>query len=399
MLHLIKNYRKKIKEVNKSNKKDLLKLIKNGKKLLNNLEIQLNKIEKQELEKTNNLKIQLNKIEKQELEKVVQRQFNLLNNLLQGPNPLNPIERYQKVLELIKFSLTQPEQRTEGWHIRRGNYITASNVATTLGKNKYQTRKEYLYTSAGLAERFNGNEATDFGEKFEPVATKIYELEWNGIISNEMYPIENEIREQNNTKIEIFESAFIPSKNPDCFFIGGSPDGLIKVNNKINNEPVDGYLIEIKCPMRRWPKENTVPEHYWIQMQIQLEVCNLEYGYFLDYKFIEFRSIDRFEKYVFEHQDKIIYKGCIVELPNYGQRFYSPIYNTNDDSECFWDFIDNTLESCGNFVDTDISFWVLVRRHYTKVDRDRQWLYSNLFKIYQFYYDRAYYTIYPKELT
>lgn len=388
MLQITNEYKKLLAETNFNTctKNDLINFVNNAQELIKQMNEELEKYKN-----TNLVKTKRSISAPENLDQVVQRHYDLINNQLIGPEPLSPIERYRKVLQLIKFSASQPEQRSVGWHNRRGNYITASNVATTLGKNNYQSRKEYLYSSVGLADRFSGNEATDFGEKFEPVATQIYELEMNGIISCEQDPVPN--FNQEGKKIEIFESAFVPSTNPDCFFIGGSPDGLVKVNDN-NGKAVDGFLIEIKCPLRRWPKENYVPHHYWIQMQIQLEVCNLEYAYFLDYKFIEFRNYDRFERYLFEQQDKVLYKGSIVELPSDGQRFYSPICTAGD---CFWDFIDSTLDNAG-FVDTDISYWVLVRRHYTKVERDRDFLYSNLHKIFTFYHDRAYYSMYPHEL-
>jgi hypothetical protein len=51
--------------------------------------------------------------------------------------------------------------------------------------------------------------------------------------------------------------------------LGASPDGLI-----ITEGPKYGRLVEIKCPYSR-KVGNGIPEDYWIQMQIQLEVTNL----------------------------------------------------------------------------------------------------------------------------
>ena len=53
---------------------------------------------------------------------------------------------------------------------------------------------------------------------------------------------------------------------------GASPDGICDIDS-----PPDyiGRMLEIKCPPRRkFTRE--VPKHYWMQMQGQLETCDLE---------------------------------------------------------------------------------------------------------------------------
>jgi hypothetical protein len=54
-------------------------------------------------------------------------------------------------------------------------------------------------------------------------------------------------------------------RHPVHEFIGASPDG-------INDH---GIMVEIKCPYRRII-DGTVPDQYYTQMQLQLDVCDLD---------------------------------------------------------------------------------------------------------------------------
>ena len=52
---------------------------------------------------------------------------------------------------------------------------------------------------------------------------------------------------------------------------GASPDGITR----------NGIMIEIKSPYSR-KVNGIVPSNYWVQMQLQLEVCNLEICHFVE---------------------------------------------------------------------------------------------------------------------
>ena len=59
--------------------------------------------------------------------------------------------------------------------------------------------------------------------------------------------------------------------------IGGNPAKLIK--KRFTEEQIN-KLLEIKCPLYR-TITGEIPLYYWIQMQIQMEVCNMpECDYF-----------------------------------------------------------------------------------------------------------------------
>ena len=73
-------------------------------------------------------------------------------------------------------------QKSEAWLKLRGNMLTASDAATAIGKNKYETPEGLLLKKCGLGEKFTGNAATRHGEKYEDEARIIYEQRHGEIV-------------------------------------------------------------------------------------------------------------------------------------------------------------------------------------------------------------------------
>jgi putative phage-type endonuclease len=163
----------------------------------------------------------------------------------------------EEIQALLAKSATMPEQRTPPWYEMRNSMITASDVGTVLGTNKYSTRLQVLRNKVdvvlgqGYGEVFTGNAATLWGQEHE-----------------------DEVRDRFSQLygVECFDCALLP--HPEHPWVGASPDGLVS----------DRSLIEIKCPLRRVPKPDYIPPAYYDQMQLQLEVCNLEKCYFVEWK-------------------------------------------------------------------------------------------------------------------
>ena len=146
------------------------------------------------------------------------------------------------------------EQRSEAWLKLRGNMLTASDCASAIGVNKYQTPEDLLLKKCGLGEKFTGNAATEWGTQQEPIAIKMFE-------------------EQYGEKVN--ELGLIP--HPEYPWLGGSPDGLTDTN----------CLVEIKCPMMRKIIPGQVPEHYMPQLQLCMEIMDLESCFFVQYQPIQ----------------------------------------------------------------------------------------------------------------
>ena len=107
-------------------------------------------------------------------------------------------------------------QKSEEWLALRGKMLTASDAATAIGVNKYETPAELLLKKCGLGEKFMGNAATRHGEKYEDEARILYE-ERHGEVVHEL--------------------GLCP--HPLYDWLGGSPDGVSE----------SGKLVEIKCPV------------------------------------------------------------------------------------------------------------------------------------------------------
>lgn len=156
-------------------------------------------------------------------------------------------------------------QRTPEWYEARKSLITASACADALGCNHYKRdggRRDLLFEKAHpeLGSKFTQNVYTMHGTLFEPIASMLYEEQYS---------------------VDIHEAGLI--RHPTISYLGASPDGLA----------VGGRMIEIKCPVtRKIKKQGDVkgvicPLHYWIQIQIQLEVCDLDHCDFWQCRIIE----------------------------------------------------------------------------------------------------------------
>ena len=84
--------------------------------------------------------------------------------------------------------------------------------------------------------------------------------------------------------LTVLEFGLVP--HPEFSIFGASPDGICDENSP---KEYVGRMLEIKCPpVRKFTKE--VPDHYWMQIQGQLETCDLEECDFLQVKLEEYNT-------------------------------------------------------------------------------------------------------------
>ena len=143
-------------------------------------------------------------------------------------------------------------QRSDEWLRLRGTMLTASDLASAIGENKYETPNGLILKKCGY-NKFSGNEATAHGNKYEDEARDVYCAKYNEV----------------SHEIGLFQHPTIP-------WLGGSPDGITE----------SGKLLEIKCPLRRVITPD-VPEHYMPQLQLLMEVLDLDLAVFIQYKPME----------------------------------------------------------------------------------------------------------------
>jgi putative phage-type endonuclease len=169
----------------------------------------------------------------------------------------------------ILREIPQPVQRTPEWYQFRWNLITASNAwkafesQSTINQliyEKCQPLKNFNDIDNEEIKMVNTNTAMHWGQKYEPLSVLIYEQKYN-------------------TKVEDFGCI----QHPVYKFIGASPDGIIVDKNSERY----GRMLEIKNVVSR--EINGIPKkEYWVQMQLQMEVCDLDECDFLETKFTEY---------------------------------------------------------------------------------------------------------------
>ncbi len=176
---------------------------------------------------------------------------------------------HPKLLSLYK--IPQHIQKSQEWLNQRKNYLTSSDAATPIGKNKYEKPHDLLFKKCGVGKPFTGNTATRWGEKYEDEAIQKY-CDAMGMKQHEFGLIPYECVERRSDEI-VYEGSEI---------LAGSPDGIaVPVDDLECGEPV---LLEVKCPYSRKIKLGDCPETYFPQVQLNMYICGLKTSAFIEYK-------------------------------------------------------------------------------------------------------------------
>lgn len=203
----------------------------------------------------------------------------------------NNVTRQLKYLD----SVPQSTQRTRQWYKTRYNLITASNAYKAFESQSVQN--QLIYEKC-IPLNDNDNDiqieyikpesitsTLHWGQKYEPISIMYYEMKYN---------------------TRIADYGCIPHQKYK--FLGASPDGIVE-----NIEsPRYGRMLEIKNIVNR--EIDGIPKkEYWIQMQLQMEICNLDECDFLETKFIEYENEEGFTNdgdFIKTSDNK--YKGIIM---------------------------------------------------------------------------------------
>lgn len=196
-----------------------------------------------------------------------------------------------------------PKQRTKAWFDMRENKITASDGGCVLGVNHYNPIYEFIYKKT-LPTPFQSNKACYHGKKLEQCATMVYEYRMNVTVAD-----------------------FGLMGHPVYDFLGASPDGICNRYKKdgIHKSRYVGRMLEIKCPQtRKIYKTGEIIDHicpiyYWVQVQLQLECCDLEECDFWQCDIAEYLTRNEFIEDTdvhepFRSKQTGYEKGCLIQL-------------------------------------------------------------------------------------
>jgi putative phage-type endonuclease len=253
-------------------------------------------------------------------------------------------------------SIPQPEQRTPEWYEVRSKYLTASSIWKAFGTES--TRNQLIYDKC---KPFNpdkyGFTSTDstlhWGHKYEPLSVMLYE---------HLY----------DTKVSDF--GCLPHRTLP--FLAASPDGI----NTLKTSARYGRMLEIKNIVNRVIDGNPKME-YWIQMQVQMEVCDLNECDFLETRFKEYDSFAEFEADA-SPSDPMCYnktasgdmKGIILQFNQQGQPFYvyAPVHVLTS-NETFDQWMDEQMTTYRHLTWIQNIYWRLDQLSCILVLRNKRW--------------------------
>ena len=272
--------------------------------------------------------------------------------------------------------IPQPVQRTPEWYKFRWNLITASNAwkafesQSTINQLIYEKCQPLKDFSSDVVEEVvmvNTNTTLHWGQKYEPLSVLIYE---------HMY----------GSKVEDFGCI----QHPTYKFIGASPDGIV-IESTTGRY---GRMLEIKNIVNR--EINGIPKkEYWVQMQLQMEVCDLDECDFLETKFVEypdhasymsdsskaFYQGNEFNSYVTtadgDYKGQIVYFHTKEGRPHYE---YMPLNTWTPDDVANWE--ETTIQKYEsepyNYSFMKFIYWRLEKLSCVLVLRNKDWFNKNV---------------------
>ena len=267
-------------------------------------------------------------------------------------------------LEWIR-NIPQHEQRTPEWFAFRETLISASSLYKIFTS---EGTKRSLLKEKIITKPFKKGPPLIHGIRYEPIAQDAY---------------------MKITKSNVTEYGCIRHKQIE--HIGASPDGIV---TKAEDKKLVGRMLEIKCLYSR--QLLGLPKYdYWVQMQMQLEVCDLEYCDFFECAIDEYKSYKELVRIMKENRtNEYICYGGIIEAVDVEKdithTYHSNQYYEIDDKvfEEFEDWKDNKMqeakETHPGLVITFIG-WGLLDYSLVTIKRNREWFSTKTEEISKFW--------------
>ena len=264
----------------------------------------------------------------------------------------------------------QPVQRSNEWYEYRHNLITASNaykifesqsLKNSLIYEKCKPLEDVKSDNNVKGSCVNIDNSLGWGQRYENVSVMIYE---------EMY----------NTKIGDFGCIVHPKYS--C--LGASPDG-INVNHQSERY---GRMLEIKNIVNRTIDGNPKRE-YWVQMQLQMETCDLDECDFLETKFLEYET-----EYEFMNDSDDFLKTQTGELKGiimyFSDEVCGPVYkykplDMGKDEFMEWETLTMSDQSDNNSTWIKNIYWKIDVLSCVLVERNKEWFKNNIDDILKFW--------------
>lgn len=283
------------------------------------------------------------------------------------------LQIHEQVLHLQKQR--QYKQKSKEWYEIRKNIFTAStDIADILGESEFGgTIEKVIKKKISGINNFTANKFTIHGNKYEKIAIQIYENRYNK---------------------KVIEFGLL--KHPTINCLGASPDGIT----------TDGRMVEVKVPYYRIPN-GKIKQGYFIQMQTQMEVCNLNICDFFEIKIVEYKNKQEYDNDTYNYNlssttinnifpkcDKKfinlpdnrrtkqgLEKGMLGKITNLmndikgNEKYLYPPINLSSTEQYNWliEKQKNISSSSNKLNSVLIQYWKLVTSSYNEVKRDKNW--------------------------
>ena len=249
-------------------------------------------------------------------------------------------------VEQILLLYGQNDQRTDAWHTKRGEMLTASEIYKAVHDASPALKHEIVMSKLVPRQQQQSNfgpKALMWGTRFESIAKHIY-----------MTYI--------NAGVRIEDTTCIPHR--DHSFLGASPDGILLTADK--TDPRYGKLVEFKCPISRdFSDETPIPQTYYHQMQLQLECTDMNECDYVEMKFQEVTYTEWLES-------TAQYKSWFA-IDESGKVVYREIEDQRDVATWRREMMPTLETEWWTTV-----YWVFEKYRLSVVPRDPMWLTTNL---------------------
>lgn len=264
----------------------------------------------------------------------------------------------------INFALKLPDawivQGSQEWHNKRARTITGTLVYDIINTpaSRFSAMMKKLVPEPKVTDLRDAIPSCRHGIIFEDIAKAYYEM-IHGVKTKELSCINHRVHP----------------------ILGASPDGAVLTDgvplDKLTEQ--HGRLIEIKCPISRVPKPDSIPEDYRHQMMLQMECMKIPECDFIEFVF-DNKSIGLMSEFIetpVGSNDNIA-KGYFLMDSEMSKKIGFKIYTTTDIDE---------LELRGHVKNPEVKvfYWTLKKYQRQIVKLDESWLPTNIEKFYAFY--------------
>jgi len=246
-------------------------------------------------------------------------------------------------INLLLAKYGHNDQRTDAWHTKRGEMLTASEIWKALADATPAQKHEIILSKLIPKPRIEGPGPRPlvWGTRFEPIAKDIY-CHYNG-------------------GVQIVDTSCVP--HPEHSFLGASPDGILLTKDVEDFRY--GRLIEIKCPISRDFDINTpIKDEYYHQMQLQMECTQISDCDFVEFKFKEVN----YSAWV---DSNAVYKGFFAVFEDDMKVIYRDLLDSRDVPTWRSEMLEDPSK-------WNIVYWYLEKWQSKPVAHNKEWLSKNL---------------------